>query len=1371
MKIKNSSLSGSLGSLCSPMRLKKKISIPVLCVFLANSVMPAGYALDEFSFLPQSDPPALAIDHADSSASVGSAAPASGFLGPTDQFLTDTASVLLPPDPGLNEETFSSAVSLSSGTAGGEAGESGDLAGPLSGSAGLPPENAFLTRTGTGIYEMELDGYFKALMDELLSPDLTGGFDPIDLVNVELAALQQRLHEGFAGLYDFVVLVPTEAARRSLVNFNAVAPDGIQGFGAAQKDDIDGIGFIQDDPLVSDLNRVFGPAFEELFSPFSSALKYFGSLQGSAWVDFTNIAAGGLTSLGAKAFVTIHEIAHRWGIFLSTGGVKGSNPLGILREDAHWGAFFDAGFSPMDGLDWRDNGDGTFTLQRIYGMAFDDFVRFQTGQLTDPSQISRFNDFELYAMGLLDPADASPSFVIDQPRTLSGTALTEENFYRTVFSDPAFVFGSPTIRGVRQDVTLEDIIAIEGPRNPGAAGQNAQKDFSVAFVMLKDLGESGAGIQSVRSGLQALGGFISSAWSSATQGLSTLTLGPSAGAFDAFKDTVLDVYDMFVGVLKTGLYGGQTPSGPEREADLNAAEIRAAANRDALRDFTALVEEAETALVPWAAKAQGSALLRGVIGGLTAALGEAVTELEDFHAGFEDVLAQADDPEAEIARTRLALAGWVESSRDDGILPVGFGRTAEGMIDGIDAFYESVTGLLNHVSTVFETRKNGMESLLRGIPDYLQAMQVRAALFDPSILISVEGRSAVSGKGLSASGGVPGFFSIREDGPEGFRSTYELSHGEDAFVVFSKTFEIPVPGQAGLTIAMKGPAGAMVKVEAEDEAGRTAVFLIESLGEWFNYPLDFSGASAPVGFDAAAIKKLNFSIDRVLAGPANYRGDLEFRFRPANPDGPYRILDFDRDQLTSFPSRPLIRNETMSLTGGVPGFERFMDESANEYGFIYDLRHGQGAAVRNVMEFQSPADFSSGLTFALQGPSGSGAILEITDEAGRTVSLNLDFSGTFRNYQFDWTQLELPEGFALARIKSLSLFLSRSTVRPESYRDTVRVTFGELPLPVLEGTVYDPMSLTPFPGTPGLSAAGWSETGGVPGYVTLSNDPPAGHHFVYDLRHGQAAAVSNTLDFGDGIGLAGDFTMALNGPEGGRARVEFIDEAGKKAVFLVRFSGDLRNYIFDLSAAGSPYGFNPGAIGRIEIILDRSLMNPAGYRGTVEVRYEKSGSVPVIEGAEYDSLAHTGFTALRVSADGLSGTGGVPGYITMTAVNPVSYGFVYDLRHGQAAEVRSRILFETGTHLGTRVTFGLRGPAGARIRVEVKDGGGKSIMLLLNLTGDFQNYTLDLAGDFIPEGFDLSDVRSIDFWLTRELTGPLHYRGAVDFLFRRLELF
>ena len=71
--------------------------------------------------------------------------------------------------------------------------------------------------------------------------------------------------------------------------------------------------------------------------------------------------------------VLTQELAHRFGSFLTSAA---GNPFGMLgRAMAHWGVFFDADFSPMDGNDWVDsgavpvggNGDGTFRWEPRFG--------------------------------------------------------------------------------------------------------------------------------------------------------------------------------------------------------------------------------------------------------------------------------------------------------------------------------------------------------------------------------------------------------------------------------------------------------------------------------------------------------------------------------------------------------------------------------------------------------------------------------------------------------------------------------------------------------------------------------------------------------------------------------------------------------------------------------------------------------------------------------------------------------------------------------------------------------------------------------------------------------------------------------------------
>ncbi|MCM8775460.1 MAG: hypothetical protein NC930_03815, partial [Candidatus Omnitrophica bacterium] len=348
-----------------------------------------------------------------------------------------------------------------------------------------PPETSFLTRVSDGVYTMEFDDYFKSLLSSLLDPSLTAGFTPEELVNLELTAVNQRLQENLGGLFDFVTFFPTAAARDSLANFHLLATqnDGVPlGFGAPVKTDIEGIGFVQDDPLVRRLNETFGPRIAELFSGFMEVVSSRGKLEGLSWVDLPAISKYGTGAANFTDFVLLQEIAHRWGVFLSSGGRKGADPLGILgRDGAHWSPFFDAGNSPMDGIDWRDNGDGTFTMESFWGLSWFDMIFNET-----PKHINWFNDFDLYAMGLLAPSSVHASFVIENPRHPNGTALTDENFLEILCSsNDASFFLHPTIQGTRRDVTIQDIIQIEGPRNPSAEDAQTQKHFSIAMVVLK----------------------------------------------------------------------------------------------------------------------------------------------------------------------------------------------------------------------------------------------------------------------------------------------------------------------------------------------------------------------------------------------------------------------------------------------------------------------------------------------------------------------------------------------------------------------------------------------------------------------------------------------------------------------------------------------------------------------------------------------------------------------------------------------------------------------------------------------------------------------------------------------------------------------
>ena len=109
----------------------------------------------------------------------------------------------------------------------------------------------------------------------------------------------------------------------------------------------------------------------------------------------------------------------------------------------------------MGGNFWRDNGDGTFS-----GVWDVDYFHYGAG----------FSWLDLYAMGLAEASEVPDMFIL---RDLHP-------------ADPIDRFVPRT--GEKEIVTIEQVVAAEGPRIPSA--EHSQKDFNTGFVYLLDSGQS-----------------------------------------------------------------------------------------------------------------------------------------------------------------------------------------------------------------------------------------------------------------------------------------------------------------------------------------------------------------------------------------------------------------------------------------------------------------------------------------------------------------------------------------------------------------------------------------------------------------------------------------------------------------------------------------------------------------------------------------------------------------------------------------------------------------------------------------------------------------------------------------------------------------
>jgi hypothetical protein len=156
-----------------------------------------------------------------------------------------------------------------------------------------------------------------------------------------------------------------------------------------------------------------------------------------------------------------HEMGHRWSAFVSAK----VNGQAIQLGPVHWARGLQAPVafpyqrpteaSAMGGGVWQDNFDGTYT------QLDDDYYVPATG----------YSYLDLYLMGLISAAEV-PDFFILQNLVPGGKNAN----------------GHPIFKADRTKVTIQDVIAAEGPRLPDV--DHAQKKFNTGIVVVVEHGRT-----------------------------------------------------------------------------------------------------------------------------------------------------------------------------------------------------------------------------------------------------------------------------------------------------------------------------------------------------------------------------------------------------------------------------------------------------------------------------------------------------------------------------------------------------------------------------------------------------------------------------------------------------------------------------------------------------------------------------------------------------------------------------------------------------------------------------------------------------------------------------------------------------------------
>ncbi len=132
---------------------------------------------------------------------------------------------------------------------------------------------------------------------------------------------------------------------------------------------------------------------------------------------------------------------------------RGNSQNGMVVNRSHWSYFLNSGGSPMEGNNWNE---------------------FAPGQFRTDRPTFRFSPYDLYTMGLIPPSEVPVTFLIAEP----------QNVPRNISRDsaPEYYNRVVTVRGRRVDLSIDDIVRANGPRNP--AYPSASRDLDVVWVLL-----------------------------------------------------------------------------------------------------------------------------------------------------------------------------------------------------------------------------------------------------------------------------------------------------------------------------------------------------------------------------------------------------------------------------------------------------------------------------------------------------------------------------------------------------------------------------------------------------------------------------------------------------------------------------------------------------------------------------------------------------------------------------------------------------------------------------------------------------------------------------------------------------------------------
>jgi hypothetical protein len=251
--------------------------------------------------------------------------------------------------------------------------------------------------------------------------------------DLDLVALSRKFYRTHGDAYDQLIVWTDDV----------MTPEGAFSFEATVANDVSGIG----------VDR-----FNES-AQFGSAGRLNSVVQMDSIAKFPDDPLTKFLGENNTVSVMGQEVGHRWLAYLEFSDHNRQRSGALLgRDDAHWSFFFNSDASVMEGNRIQDLGGGSFRTI---------------------AAVERYSLLDQYAMGLARDVDVPPMFYVESPTNVSNNAAPE--------SPPRIGI---TFSGTRRDVLINDIIEIEGRRQPSS--EASPKLYRQAFVFVVTNGRTAA---------------------------------------------------------------------------------------------------------------------------------------------------------------------------------------------------------------------------------------------------------------------------------------------------------------------------------------------------------------------------------------------------------------------------------------------------------------------------------------------------------------------------------------------------------------------------------------------------------------------------------------------------------------------------------------------------------------------------------------------------------------------------------------------------------------------------------------------------------------------------------------------------------------